>query len=603
MIDAIALRKSELKLKQAQGIAKIGCWELDFSTHKTTWSDEALKIYGLSLGRDFPSFEEWLSFIHPDDVERVKKEVEEAKNYLSDHVIEHRILLRDGTIKHLHSISKFELDSNGKPSGLFGVCHDITEKIRVKEQMDFDQKNLYSLINNTNDLMWSVDRDYNLITSNKPFDEMSKLNFGRIIEKGTNVLSVSYTQEMLEHFKSIYDRAFSGETFTKTDYFEIPVENWSEVSYSPIRSGDKIIGVACHARDITERKIAERKLTESESRYRSLVEQASDAISVMDEEGRIIEANTSCEKLYGYKKEELIKLTPQDFIPLEDKDSKPLRYPQMVSGEKSVFERQIKRKDGEILEVEISARKTEDNKIICIVRDITERKKNELRLTEKCHDLNTYIYKTSHDLRGPIVSTLGLINIMKSEFADEKFLDYLNKLEQCNRKMLLTLDSLKEINKISGKQIKRENIDFELTVRDIISSLQNLPGSDKIDFKVRVNLIESYSTDADLINSIFQNLIHNAILYRRMYSGAFVQVLVYERHHSLIIEVNDNGVGISRDQQSRIYDMFYRGNVDSKGSGLGLYIVKNAVEKLMGTIHLESEINKGCAFKVTLPLG
>jgi PAS domain S-box-containing protein len=601
MNNTLALKKSELRLKQAQEIAHLGSWELDFSTRVAVWSDEACKIYGLPTEDNLQSYEVWMSFIHPEDMERVKKEIKRSQADLSDSSMEHRILLKDGTIKHLHSISKFEFDDTGNPCGLFGVCRDITEKMRVKEQIEFDQNNLYSLINNTNDLMWSVDRNYNLITSNKPFNEMAKTTFGKVIDKGENILSVSFTPEMFDHFKGLYDRAFAGESFIETDYFSTPVENWSEISYSPIHNGDKVIGVACHGRDITERKIAERKVVESENKYRSLVEQASDAIIVTEDEV-VIETNTKCEKLFGYEKKELMRLTPLDFIPFEDRGSDPSRLIPIGTGEKIVFERKIKRKDGTILDVEISALKTQDGKLISIIRDITERKRNELRLTEKCHDLNTYIYKTSHDLRGPVVSTLGLINIIKSEFTDKGFLDYIIKLEQCNYKMLTILDSLGEVNKISGKQIKRTEIDFEITINDLISNLRNLPASDDIEFKVRVNLIESYSSDADLIGSILQNLIHNAIIYRRKRAGAFVQILVYERRRSLILEVNDNGLGIQPDQQSKIYDMFYRANVNSRGSGLGLYIVKSAIEKLDGTISLESEINKGSAFKVTLPL-
>src|SRR6185295_12161779 len=138
---------------------------------------------------------------------------------------------------------------------------DISEKKITEKQREFDNNNLNALINNTGDLMWSVDREFNLITSNQPFDEMGKVNFGKTIARGENVLSTAYNPEMLNHFKKLYERAFAGEAFTEISYFDFPNELWTEISYYPIRKGDQIIGTACHSRDITNIKLAEKHLS------------------------------------------------------------------------------------------------------------------------------------------------------------------------------------------------------------------------------------------------------------------------------------------------------------------------------------------------------
>lgn len=162
-----------------------------------------------------------------------------------------------------------------------------------EKQKEFDKNNLSALINNTKDLMWSVDRDFNLITSNKSFDEMIKMNFGKVIEKGENVLSALASPEMLNHFKQLYERAFAGEAFIETDYFNISVEFWSEISFSPINKGDTIIGAACHSRDITERKRAEEQLRKSEAFNRGILNSLSSHIAVIDVSGTIIAVNES----------------------------------------------------------------------------------------------------------------------------------------------------------------------------------------------------------------------------------------------------------------------------------------------------------------------
>ena len=160
---------------------------------------------------------------------------------------------------YLHALKAWldiSVYSTGK--GYFTAVFDVvTGKKAAEQQKEFDQSNLKALINNTDDLMWSVDCNYNLITANQAFDEIMKVNFGKPLVPGASMFSVPYPQQVLDRFKDLYNRAFNGESFTKTEHFEETVEAWLEVSYFPIRKGSEIIGTACHSRDITDSKKAE----------------------------------------------------------------------------------------------------------------------------------------------------------------------------------------------------------------------------------------------------------------------------------------------------------------------------------------------------------
>lgn len=122
------LRNNEAKLKQAQKIARMGSWEIDFATNIGTWSEELCRIHGLLPEENKQSFESWLSFIHPEDLEYVKKEIEKSNASLSDTILNHRIMRKDGTVRNIYSISKFVLNQEGKPIGLYGISHDVTEQ-------------------------------------------------------------------------------------------------------------------------------------------------------------------------------------------------------------------------------------------------------------------------------------------------------------------------------------------------------------------------------------------------------------------------------------------------------------------------------------------
>lgn len=126
------MRHSEQRLTEAQAIAHVGSWELDFATGVAVWSDEALRIYGLTPDENHQTYESWLSFIHPDDLDYVLAEIKKANARLSSLGLYHRIICKDGTVKYLYSKTEFDF-KDGKPVGLHGVCHDITN-IRTSEQ-------------------------------------------------------------------------------------------------------------------------------------------------------------------------------------------------------------------------------------------------------------------------------------------------------------------------------------------------------------------------------------------------------------------------------------------------------------------------------------
>lgn len=249
------------RLARAQQLAHMGSWELDFATGVVQFSDEACRIYGIPIKECSQTFDTWLSFIHSEDLDFLLKEVNRARELDQDSFIYHRIVLKNGLVKHIYSESKVEFDSTGKATGNYGIVHDITEKKIAEEQKEFDRNNLESLINNTKDLMWSVDKNFNLITSNQPFDEIVLLISGKTIEKGSSVLNFGFSPEHLARYKKYYERAFTGETFTEIEYTNTPYEFWSEISFYPICHESEIIGTACFSRDVTRRKLAEMAFT------------------------------------------------------------------------------------------------------------------------------------------------------------------------------------------------------------------------------------------------------------------------------------------------------------------------------------------------------
>jgi PAS domain S-box-containing protein len=170
---------------------------------------------------------------------------------------------KDGTQFWANTTVVAHFGTNGVLTGFTKVVKDTTE---ISDHFEFTQSNTNALINNLSGIMWSVDREYNLITANKAFDAMVEYMSGKRIPLGGEVFN-GFSDIQVRKFKEYYNRAFKGETFSVIDYLNEPFERWSEISFSPISQHYKVIGVACYSHDITTLKKAESKLIAANRLY------------------------------------------------------------------------------------------------------------------------------------------------------------------------------------------------------------------------------------------------------------------------------------------------------------------------------------------------
>ncbi|MBS1494667.1 MAG: PAS domain S-box protein [Bacteroidetes bacterium] len=248
---------SEKTLKVAQAIAHVGSWEIDVAKGISIWSEECCRIYGVSPKNNVHTFETWKTFIHPDDLEFVLKTFDEVEPTLTNISLSFRIVRPDRTERYLFSQLQYTLNEEGAITSVTGVVHDITERYIAEQEKEFTKNNLAALINSTTNLMWSVDTNFKLITSNYTNDEAVKKIFGKDLKLGESILKVFPNERMMKRYKKHYERAFSGERFTEVEFFESPEKVWLEISFYPMLDAGKVIGTACFAQDITQRILAE----------------------------------------------------------------------------------------------------------------------------------------------------------------------------------------------------------------------------------------------------------------------------------------------------------------------------------------------------------
>jgi PAS domain S-box-containing protein len=245
-----------------------------------------------------------------------------------------------------------------------------------------------------------------------------------------------------------------------------------------------------------------------------------------------------------------------------------------------------------------------------IVQDITERKKveqemqkniNELKKTNS--ELDKFVYSVSHDLRAPLSSMLGVIGISKEETEDTLLMENLNFMEGSIKKLDTFILDILDYSRNSRIEVKSEEINFKEVLKDITTNLKYMSSSKhNVDIKIDVNNDTPFYSDKGRVCVVLNNLISNAIRYQNPeVKDPFVNVKIDMSDTETNIIVKDNGIGISKENIEKVFEMFYRVSTNSVGSGLGLYIVKETINKLSGKIEVESELGKGTAFHIHLP--
>jgi signal transduction histidine kinase len=243
------------------------------------------------------------------------------------------------------------------------------------------------------------------------------------------------------------------------------------------------------------------------------------------------------------------------------------------------------------LKEEISSRKKIEEKI----------QRTNQELSKRNSELDNFVYSVSHDLRAPIASVLGLINLAKKDIDIHMKDMYLDMIHKSTIQQDLFIKEILDQSRNSRLEIKREEILFQPLIDETFNQLRYATNAvQSVEKVIKINQEQPFFSDRWRLKVILNNLISNAIRYRNG-RDPVIRVNVYITNDAATLAIEDNGKGIEKDHLPNIYKMFYRATDDGAGSGLGLYIVKEAIEKLNGNIDIESEVGKGTRVKLQIP--
>lgn len=225
---------------------------------------------------------------------------------------------------------------------------------------------------------------------------------------------------------------------------------------------------------------------------------------------------------------------------------------------------------------------------------------DELIKTNK--EVDSLVYSVSHNLRAPLMSVLGLINLSKRENNIEMLHQFHHMMEDTILKLDDTLKEILDYSKNARMDLQVVKVDLKQLIQETLEKMQFMPGYARMDVQVEIEDKVDFYTDYYRLSVIINNLISNGIKYQdRSKESPRLHISGSVSENHVLLKFEDNGIGIDNTVVSKIYDMFFRANTEKDGSGLGLYIVKEAVDKLQGKIQIKSALGEGTTFTLEIP--
>jgi len=494
------------------------------------------------------------------------------------------------------------IDKDGK---VFGSLYNITKSKKAEEH----KSKLAAIVESSNDAITSADLNGKITSWNKGAERIFGYKAEEMVGKSLGLL---VPPDRKKEVSLVLNKIKAGNSISNFETIRLSKKGKQiivSLNVAPLKDEKGVIlGTSVIIRDITGHKKAELELRKAFT----VVENSMNGIITADFEGNVIFTNPAATRMWGFNNtSEMIK-TNAHILDYHSKDSHPRIFDILkhIRNEGQYFDPdglKCKRKDGTEFIAQISASLIKDSSgqpvgITGSFIDITERKKAEEKLKTTNKELETFIYKSSHDLKGPLSSTAAVVNMANIKIKDKEALQYFGLISQALSKLEKILDDLTQIAVIRQGTIKLIAVDFNIQINEIIESFKCVPEFNGLDINIENQLKTSFYSDSALLDTILRNLIENSIKYqKRNTEDSQVNISINQFNDWIKIQISDNGIGIPEGCREKIFDMFFRANESSKGTGLGLYMVKNAVEKLGGNIEVKSKEKEGATFTVNLP--
>jgi len=524
---------------------------------------------------------------------------------------------KDGTTFWCYAnVSLFDHPEYGRV--IVSVHTDVTERKKAEQALKESEEKFRNMSASAQDAIIQIDDNGKVRYWNKAAERIFQYTDKEILGKEMHFLL------MHKKYNKIFKSGFSkfketgqGKVIGKTleldairkDGIEIPIE--ISISAFKLKERWNSIGIL---RDITERKVTEQKLKESEEKFRNIAEQSLIGIQIL-QDNRTKYVNQQWAEISGFSVEDILTWNLKEhlkFILPENREFIKQQLFKKQKGDIDVINRyQVKciKKTGETIWVEVFAKTINyEGKLadFVMIVDITEKKEvDEIK--------SNLLTRFSHEFKTPLISIKGFTDLLLTEYTeilDEKTISFLNKIKDGGNRLKSLINIF-----IEGTQLDKDLIKLDLKQENLSklvkSSLERMEGAIKMrEHSVDLNIHDELNAivDKERIESVFTNLLINSINYTP--KGGNISIQSKIKGNSIIVSVKDNGIGLTKEEISKLFEPFGKierygkyWDIISEGMGMGLYISKEIIDLHGGKIWVESDgTNKGCKFSFSLPI-
>lgn len=605
MYDALLILDEDANIKEANKAARelLGYEE-----------GEALNVNGKNI-------------VHPDDKENSARHFKQLveQGFYSDY--EGRIFKKNGEIVHIE-VNANAIYEDGIFKGSRDLIRDITQRKLAEEESLKAEIRLTNLITNLQAGILLEDENRHILLANQYFCDIFKIPVDP-----NQIIGLDYSQSAQqskhlfadpETFVEGVAKLLQKQKLKVNEELIMADGRIMERDYIPLFSNQTYLGHLWQYRDITQQRNSQLAIKESEEKYRGIIENMELGLLEVGLDQTIIKPYPIFCDMLGYTQEELIGKNAEELLlPKEFRQTLHEQEAQRLEGKASVYEIQIKKKDGSKIWVLISGAPITDpqGKVtgsLGIHYDITARRLLEQDLSqakdraEKAQLAERqFLANMSHEIRTPMNAVIGMTHLLYETKPNELQKEYLDSLRFSADSLMAIISNILDLSNIGAGEVEFESKPFDLV--QLIHSLQRT-----FQFKVREKPISTVIDidpaiqhlvigDSTRLNQIFTNLLGNASKFTQRGTIGIKATLLEKTMDDYLIEfrVHDTGIGIAKEKQETIFQNFKQADLSITrsfgGTGLGLTIVKELVELQHGSIKLESELGKGSVFIFSLP--
>lgn len=526
---------------------------------------------------------------------------------------------------------------DGRIVGASKIARNITPQRQIQERLRQSEENLRVTLSSIGDAVITTDPEGRVAFMNPVAERLTgwsrKEAEGRPLEAVFRIVN-EMTRQPVENpvtkvlrMGTIVGLANHTILIAK-DGTERPIDD----SGAPIKASDDrgILGVVLVFRDVSEKKAAELVTL----RLAAIVESSEDAIISKNLDGIIESWNPAAERVFGYTASDAVGKPITMLIPEERHAEETEIIAKLKAGQRiEHFETLRRTKNGRIIDVSLSISPVRDSsgRVIGaskILRDITQRKDAERKLEkmqqelkvraddlektvqertaslrEMVSELEAFSYSVSHDLRAPLRAIQQYSEILREDYRtqlDQEGRGYLQRIASCTSKLDGLIRDVLAYSRVVRSDIALQPVDIDALVRDLVHHYPNL-ADHTADIRIESPLLPVQGHEALLVQC-FSNLLGNAIKFTHKGRAPAIRVRTDKIGTRVRIWIEDNGIGIEPGDQSRIFGMFERINSEKayEGTGIGLSIVRKAIERMNGKLGVESELGKGSRFWIEM---